>query len=989
MGKDSRSASGLADCMHLMEASGLPKRLARMEARRILVRRLAVGASTASKRVGLALSGGGIRSATFNLGLLQALAGRGKNVSGMTPLERIDYLSTVSGGGYIGSFLGKLYCATAKECASLRGGHPSPTESRPARPNTVAARVVERLLDNNAGSVDFLRENGRYLSPNGSGDLWVAAATQLRNWISLHLLLGAFYAIPFLAWILLRIGLLRSWEASRENWVYGIYFSSSIFAPLGVLLVWMIPCGIAYWLVPGSDERKDRWWRWIAVAAIVLLQLGLAAPYFLGLFPKDTVRLGKICGWAGAGTAILTLMAIGLRLISAWVARRQQSSLRSEPCTSSSAASKDDASDDGVSRGLGRPSGLAASRRLLSEWLSSGLVWCCALLAFALTDALGQSVYALVSFTGISAIFGLLATAVLLPAVASGQKLMALLPRGTKPSRLQLPLAVISSTVALLLALAWLTTLCALCYAVAWKGEPMCTAGAQALVAGPLTLLTTCTNTADWQCVGAALALCAALSAILGHFLTFVNQSSFASLYSARLTRAYLGASNPRRLFGDRAALTQVIPGDDLRISEYAPHRVGGPLHFINVTLNETMDGRSQIEQRDRKGMPMALGPCGISVGVRHHARWSLARESSEMTLIALAPLTRSGGDGDAKSGFVVFQPGPGETRISPESLNLGRWVGISGAAVSTGLGARTSLGFSFLCGFFNLRLGHWWRSGTDPQNRTLTRRRFDLRRLFSRWFPVHVHLLHELLARFPGTQSRHWYLTDGGHFENTGAYELIRRRAPIIIVSDAGADECCEFSDLGGLVRKARNDFLADITFLTRDELERVLSPNARRYIGTLEELRGVTTDTGRRTVGKYAALALVRYEERAPASLLLYVKPGMLNDGDEPMDVAQYAATHVGFPHESTGDQFFDEAQWESYRCLGEHIGKSLFYDEPDTPAVGTGWSPARIWNEAADPVDELCAKLQVAEAAVAGTEQDGALSIGDRSQPSASRD
>src|SRR5687767_3547400 len=57
-------------------------------------------------RVGLALSGGGIRSATFSLGLVQALARSGV-------LPRIDYLSTVSGGGYIGAFLGALYARGA------------------------------------------------------------------------------------------------------------------------------------------------------------------------------------------------------------------------------------------------------------------------------------------------------------------------------------------------------------------------------------------------------------------------------------------------------------------------------------------------------------------------------------------------------------------------------------------------------------------------------------------------------------------------------------------------------------------------------------------------------------------------------------------------------------------------------------------------------------------------------------------------------------
>src|ERR1700735_579509 len=58
----------------------------------------AVGDAHAANLVGVAFSGGGIRSATFNLGVLQALAE-------LKLLHRVDYLSTVSGGGYIGGWL--------------------------------------------------------------------------------------------------------------------------------------------------------------------------------------------------------------------------------------------------------------------------------------------------------------------------------------------------------------------------------------------------------------------------------------------------------------------------------------------------------------------------------------------------------------------------------------------------------------------------------------------------------------------------------------------------------------------------------------------------------------------------------------------------------------------------------------------------------------------------------------------------------------------
>lgn len=109
-----------------------------------------------AKRSAICFSGGGIRSATFALGLVQALARKGL-------LKQIDVLSTVSGGGYAGSFIGALY----------------------ARQTSPGAQEVERTLsDNGSWPMRWLRENGRYLSPNGSGDSWLAAAALLRNWVA-------------------------------------------------------------------------------------------------------------------------------------------------------------------------------------------------------------------------------------------------------------------------------------------------------------------------------------------------------------------------------------------------------------------------------------------------------------------------------------------------------------------------------------------------------------------------------------------------------------------------------------------------------------------------------------------------------------------------------------------------------------------------------------------------------------------------------------
>ena len=96
-------------------------------------------------------------------------------------------------------------------------------------------------------------------------------------------------------------------------------------------------------------------------------------------------------------------------------------------------------------------------------------------------------------------------------------------------------------------------------------------------------------------------------------------------------------------------------------------------------------------------------------------------------------------------------------------------------------------------------------------------------------------------------------------------------------------------------------------------------------------------TADPERDSVA-HAALAWITYEgEQKPSSWLLYIKPTLT--GDEPSDVVRYHSEHPSFPHESTIDQFFDEAQWESYRRLAEHVGDQVIggfassADGPDT--------------------------------------------------------
>src|SRR5207253_597869 len=104
-------------------------------------------------------------------------------------LRRIDFLSTVSGGGYIGTFLGHLYLRSYVDPGKDKAGLPTdPVGSDGYIQGVTPAERVSRILeDSHTKPLAHLRENGRYLSPNGSGDSLLAGAVVMRNWAAIQL----------------------------------------------------------------------------------------------------------------------------------------------------------------------------------------------------------------------------------------------------------------------------------------------------------------------------------------------------------------------------------------------------------------------------------------------------------------------------------------------------------------------------------------------------------------------------------------------------------------------------------------------------------------------------------------------------------------------------------------------------------------------------------------------------------------------------------
>lgn len=389
--------------------------------------------------------------------------------------------------------------------------------------------------------------------------------------------------------------------------------------------------------------------------------------------------------------------------------------------------------------------------------------------------------------------------------------------------------------------------------------------------------------------VGAALALAvpAAISlgwiVLSGRNLEFLNRSSLHNFYRSRLSRAYLGAANPQRKRGSK--VTEVEAEDDVPLNEYTPHLNGGPVHIINVCINQTYQ-REGLYNIDRQGDLMSLvGPGLFKVQGK---QW--------------LPL---------KAG----------------TLNtLGTWMAVSGAAASPGMGSLTRPGIASVLTTLGVRLGYWWRTGDkDPQWSSIL-------------IPKYKGLYSELLAQFAGTASSTQYLSDGGHSENTAVYPLLEARCELIVMADCGADPAYKFQDLENLIRRARIDMDVDIRFIKPPQ-------GSNALFGSLDDLA---------SPDKPACLALARieYPDKELPGVLVLVKPN-LTPG-LPEDIYNYSRDCQDFPQETTADQFFDEAQWESYFSLGCHLGRGLdryTLRSLITAVRSAGWIDARAKTSVSD--------------------------------------
>jgi hypothetical protein len=882
----------------------------------------------------LCLSGGGVRSAAFCLGVVQGLARR-------ELLRQFNYLSTVSGGGYIGAWLTRC----------IAGQHDP--GARPTGLKDVAAVELHILSGDGATppvELRHLREYTNYLTPQpgvASTDTWAGVVLWLRNtlvnWTVFLPLMLAVAAVPVfyaaVVCVLAEYGAL----ADRDGFdgVVPLILAAAFGVPALMCLTVSVyhgcinlpshqhpdttdplPDAKKFGLTSGEVRRKIVLWAmgWAFLAPLSLIplsgwygwegdirgdfwaSLGAGEPlcvWYLAVLPACGVlacsaayglawsrmlapgmddRHGKafkanFFGWLGS-----CLLSAGILLTGAWLVTGHSvlwvavagpvwvvaaELLRSAAYV---AVRTDGLRTDLDREWLARLSG-DKLRIAFAYGLGAAAALVLPMLAF---DAFGQT------YAALAAVVGFLGgpTAALL-GKASSSAFSFGVKENTRPIWASIDgliaVAITLFIAALFLLLGELAAVIAV-----WPREHWGVSRAWAMptlvgAAAILMLL----------CGGAALGLDRVVN---------LNRFSMHAVYRNRLVRAFLGTARPtaqRR--PDRYA--NFDPRDNVRMWDTFRQRDWKVLFpVIGVTLNTTSG--KDTARAERKGEPFIITPlhCGSA---------SLGTVSNGKPAGAYIPTgCYAGAD---------METGP-EDKV--RGITLGTAITLSGAAVSPNMGYHSSPLVAFVMTLFNVRLGAWlpnpgWQTETgqpliDQAKAARTGPTFAIPSLLSE------------LAGLSDDRGEYVYLSDGGHFDNLGLYEMLRRRCRRIVVVDAGCDPDYGYFDLSHTLQRASLDLGVRVTFEPAIKAGRTKLPPQITHGHIVYPKDG-------------------RIEQQS--GQLLYIKPWL--PAGAPIELTAFKRIKPDFPHDTTANQFFTESDFESYRALGEYlIGTPMQQIDPGHP-------------------------------------------------------
>ncbi len=788
------------------------------------------GADPIYDTVGLALSGGGVRSAAFCMGALQAI-----EVAGA--LEHIDYLSTVSGGGYIGSSL----------TAALN------THKTPGKDKDLPPIFASPISGSETPSVQHIRDYSNYLIPKGKFDILQSAGIYLRG-LAANLLL-VFPWLLFAAAVTIWINPMRG-DLLRAN-VFGI--------PIPNLL------------------KTDYFVVTLYLALFLLFLLVLWALLRSARARVDEPEVPSFLTWLFGRYLVIVLLVAFFEF---------------QPFVIESLFRFSDAQADAAACAAKLAVAVGSCPEVAAKATMSRVGFGAALV--------GLMQYLAVVLAPIAAIVGILINKLgfLIKQAAETPGFQA------RAISLLSKLAIYVSALAVPLLL-WVVYL-QFCY---W-GIDISTPSTYPdpppppIYAAPIWI----ELSAKWVhariALGEYIPLYTSLYLVVWFVLAIAsaflsaNGNSLHRLYRDRLSKAFLFEPKDELERGDERIKTL----DHVLLSKLSPE--AGPYHLINTALNIQA---SKIANRRGRNADFFM--------------FSRNYTGSETT------------------GYVSTA----ELEAKAPEVDLATAMAVSGAAASANMGSATIKPWTLTLAMLNVRLGFWLRNPRYVKVRFWPRR--ALHYLFNPYFLYEV---------FGLLNEKRWYvyLTDGGHVENLGIYELLRRRCQLIIAVDAEADPKMNFNSLVKLERYARIDLGVRIE-LPWHEI-RLVSLDTNRVIA---EKGDASTEISRE--GPHCAIGKIHYP--GGEGHLLYVKASL--SGDESDYVIDYKRRNEKYPHETTGDQFFSEEQFEVYRNLGFHALTGVFSDRDDvaTPTVqqrGTGAGTAKaaqVVKVAERPLDPIIKNIQ----------------------------
>ena len=400
-----------------------------------------------------------------------------------------------------------------------------------------------------------------------------------------------------------------------------------------------------------------------------------------------------------------------------------------------------------------------------------------------------------------------------------------------------------------------------------------------------------------------------------------INEFSMQSFYRNRLSRCYLGATlwerkpNPFTGFdmrnrveaanvrgqGTPPLVKNLVPDNFDQLGK-PKGNYDGPFPIFCTTLNLTTG--EDLASQERKGASFAFTPLYSGYNVS----WTDAHRNEAISLNGYVPTAK-----------YAYRGG---------GVHLDTAVAISGAAVNPNQGYNSNPALAFLMTFFNVRLG-WWIS--NPRKTDAWKAKGNRP---TPWFAL-WYLLRELFGS-ASDRSNYVNLSDGGHFENMGLYELVRRRCTYIVVCDAEEDPEMKFCGIGNAVNRCRADFGAEIDLDLRPlQLGDDGFSQAHCVVGSIRyppPRQEPQPDGGSRTLCE----CMGEKDEEQYTGTILYIKSSLV--GDEPADLLAYKLQHATFPQDTTANQWFTETQFESYRRLGHHIAMTAIRPalQPDRDRV-----------------------------------------------------